>query len=82
MADKRDMDAALALYNKITPLLWWVGGPRYVLGHQGQLRDDGHADGPAARPRGCRLPEAQRPALREVLRQMGVLAEEKARARA
>ena len=29
-----------------------------------------------------KLPEAQRPALREVLRQMGALAEEKARARA
>src|ERR671917_148151 len=32
VADKRDMDAALALYNKMTPLLWWVGGPRYVSG--------------------------------------------------
>jgi 4-hydroxy-tetrahydrodipicolinate synthase len=37
--------------------------------------------GPPRAPR-LPLPEAQRPALREVLREMGVLNEEKARARA
>src|SRR6195256_953646 len=81
VADKRDMDAALALYKKMTPLLWWVGGPRYVSGTKACFEMMGMPMGPPRAPR-LPLPEAQRPALREVLREMGVLAEEKARARA
>ena len=81
VADKRDMDAGLALYNKMTPLLWWVGGPRYVSGTKACFEMMGMPMGPPRAPR-LPLPEAQRPALREVLRAMGVLAEEKARARA
>jgi 4-hydroxy-tetrahydrodipicolinate synthase len=81
VADKRDMDTALALYNKMTPLLWWVGGPRYVSGTKACFEMMGMPMGPPRAPR-LPLPEAQRPALREVLREMGVLAEEKARARA
>jgi 4-hydroxy-tetrahydrodipicolinate synthase len=81
VADKRDMDAALALYNKMTPLLWWVGGPRYVSGTKAAFEMIGMPMGPPRAPR-LPLPEAQRPALREVLRQMGVLAEEKKRATA
>ena len=81
VADKRDMAAALALYNKITPLLWWVGGPRYVSGTKAAFDLIGMPMGPPRPPR-LPLPEAQRPALREVLRKMGVLAEEKAKARA
>ena len=78
VADKRDMDAALALYNKMTPLLWWVGGPRYVSGTKACFEMMGMPMGPPRAPR-LPLPEVQRPALREVLRQMGVLAEEGAR---
>ena len=48
VADKRDMDAALALYKKMTPLLSSVG-PALCFGHQGLFRDDGHPDRPAAR---------------------------------
>ena len=81
VADKRDMDAALALYKKMTPLLWWVGGPRYVSGTKACFEMMGMPMGAPRAPR-LPLPEAQRPALRELLRQIGVLAEEKARARA
>jgi len=81
VANKRDMDTALALYNKMTPLLWWVGGPRYVSGTKACFEMMGMPMGPPRAPR-LPLPEAQRPALREVLREMGVLAKEKARVRA
>jgi len=81
VADKRDMDAGLALYRKMTPLLWWVGGPRYVSGTKAAFEMMGMPMGPPRAPR-LPLPEAQRPALRKVLREMGVLAEEKVRARA
>ena len=81
VADKRDMDAALALYKKMTPLLWWVGGPRYVSGTKAAFEMMGMPMGPPRAPR-LPLPEAQRPALRKVLHDMGVLTAEKARARA
>ncbi len=63
VADKRDMDAALALYMKMTPLLLAGRRPALRLRYQGRLRDDGHADGPAARaaPAAARGP-ASRPA--------------------
>ena len=66
---------------KMTPLLPWVGGPRYVSGTKAGFQMMGMPMGAPRAPR-LPLPEAQRPALREVLRQMGVLAAEKARARA
>ena len=81
VADKRDMDAALALYKKMTPLLWWVGGPRYVSGTKAAFEMMGMPMGPPRAPR-LPLPEAQRPALRKVLHDMGVLPAEKARAHA
>ena len=81
VADKRDMDAALALYMKITPLLHWVGGPRYVSGTKAAFEMMGMPMGPPRAPR-LPLPQAQRPALRKVLQELGVLAEEKIRARA
>ena len=81
VADKRDMDAGLALYNKMTPLLWWVGGPRYVSGTKAAFEMMGMPMGPPRAPR-LPLPEAQRPALRKVLQEMGVLPEEKKLARA
>ena len=81
VADKRDMAAALALYRKMTPLLWWVGGPRYVSGTKACFEMMGMDMGPPRAPR-LPLPEAQRPALRAVLQEMGVLAAEKTRARA
>ena len=51
-----------------------VGGPRYVSGTKACFEMMGMPMGPPRAPR-LPLPEAQRPALREVLRQMGVLAE-------
>ncbi len=49
-ATGRDLDEATAIHRKLVPLLPWVGGPRLCLRHQGGLRDDGHANGPAPRP--------------------------------
>src|SRR5260370_39764736 len=46
VADKRDMDAALALYNKMTPLVWGVGRPRYDSGTQAAFRLTGSPMGP------------------------------------
>ena len=57
------------------------GGPRYVSGTKAAFELMGMPMGPPRAPR-LPLPDAQRPALREVLRQMGVLADEKVRARA
>jgi 4-hydroxy-tetrahydrodipicolinate synthase len=81
VADRRDMDRALALYKRITPLLWWVGGPRYVSGTKACFELMGMPMGPPRAPR-LPLPEAERADLRAVLREMGLLAEEKRRLRA
>ncbi|MCC7428169.1 MAG: 4-hydroxy-tetrahydrodipicolinate synthase [Alphaproteobacteria bacterium] len=72
VADHRDMDAALALYRRITPLLGWVGGPRYVAGTKAALGMMGMSMGPPRPPR-LPLPEADRPALRAVLAKLGLL---------
>jgi 4-hydroxy-tetrahydrodipicolinate synthase len=53
----------------MTPLLWWVGGPRYVSGTKACFELMGMPMGPPRPPR-LPLPEAQRPALRDVLRKM------------
>ncbi len=76
VADKRDRDAGLALYMKLTPILHWVGGPRYVSGTKAAVEMMGMPMGPPRAPR-LPLPEAQRPALRKVLQEMGVLADER-----
>jgi 4-hydroxy-tetrahydrodipicolinate synthase len=45
VTDKRGMDAALALYMKITAAAVVGRRPALRLGRQGCVRDDGHADG-------------------------------------
>jgi len=72
VADRKDMDAALALYRRITPLLHWVGGPRYVAGTKAAFTMMGMPMGPPRPPR-LPLPEADRPALRAVLAGLGLL---------
>src|SRR5260370_9289724 len=52
VADKRDMDEALALYKKRTPLLWWVAGPRSDAGHKASSAETGTPEGPTRPP--CR----------------------------
>jgi 4-hydroxy-tetrahydrodipicolinate synthase len=67
-----DRDTALALYRKLTPLLPWVGGPRYVSGTKAAFRLIGMDMGPPRPPR-LPLPEADLPALAEVLRGIDLL---------
>ena len=60
VADKRDMDDGLALYRKMTPLLWWVGGPRYVSGTKACFEMMGCRWARRAR-RACRCPRPSAP---------------------
>ena len=53
VADRRDMDEGLAIYRKLTPLLPFVGGPRYVSGTKAAFEMMGMSMGP---PRAPRLP--------------------------
>ena len=62
-----DRAAALPLFNRLAPLLPWVGGPRYVSGAKAALRLTGMDMGPPRPPR-LPLPEADWPALAAVLR--------------
>lgn len=70
--DRRDMDEALAIYRRMTPLLHWVGGPRYVSGTKAAFEMMGMSMG-APRPPRLPLPDADRPALRKVLADLGLL---------
>jgi len=70
--DRRDLDAAAAIHRKLVPLLPWVGGPRYVSGTKAAFEMMGMPMGPPRPPR-LPLPDADRPALREVLAGMGLL---------
>jgi 4-hydroxy-tetrahydrodipicolinate synthase len=74
VADRRDMDEALAIYRKLTPLLPFVGGPRYVSGTKAAFEMMGLGMGPPRPPR-LPLPEAELPALRRVLEELGLVPE-------
>jgi 4-hydroxy-tetrahydrodipicolinate synthase len=71
VADHHDQPAARALYRRITPLLPWVGGPRYVSGTKAAFGLLGMDMGPPRPPR-LPLPAADLPALRQVLTDMGL----------
>ena len=62
-----DRATALPLYRRLSPLLPWVGGPRYVSGTKAALRLIGRDMGPPRTPR-LPLPERDLPALEAVLR--------------
>ena len=62
-----DVATALPLYRRLSPLLPWVGGPRYVSGTKAALRLIGRDMGPPRPPR-LPLPEHDLPALEAVLR--------------
>ncbi len=61
-----DRGVALPLYRRLSPLLPWVGGPRYVSGTKAALRLIGRDMGPPRPPR-LPLPERDWAALRAVL---------------
>ncbi len=71
--DRRDLDEATAIHRRLIPLLPWVGGPRYVSGTKAAFEMMGMSMGPPRAPR-LPLPEKERPALRKVLSEMGLLA--------
>jgi len=62
---------ALALYRRLSPLLPWVGGPRYVSGTKAAFRLMGMDMGPPRPPR-LPLPVADLPALAAVLEAMSL----------
>ena len=62
-----DVATALPLYRRLSPLLPWVGGPRYVSGTKAALRLIGRDMGPPRPPR-LPLPEADLPMLEAVPR--------------
>jgi len=69
---QRDLDAGLALYRKILPIVRWVGGHRYVSASKAGLAMMGL---PTGEPRGPRLPlpGADREALRRDLAALDLL---------
>ena len=71
-ADDKDMDKALAIYKQLMPILPWVGGPKYVSGTKAAFDMMGFSMGPSRAPR-LPLPDKDRPALRQVLANMGLL---------
>ncbi len=70
--DRRDLDEGTAVHRKLLPLLPFVGGPRYVAGTKAAFEMMGMPMGPPRAPR-LPLPEGDRPALRKVLADMGML---------
>jgi 4-hydroxy-tetrahydrodipicolinate synthase len=70
--DRRDLDEATAIHRRLLPLLPWVGGPRYVAGTKAAFDMMDMPMGPPRPPR-LPLPERDRPALRAVLVEMGLL---------
>jgi 4-hydroxy-tetrahydrodipicolinate synthase len=72
VADRKDADGSMALYRKIIPLLYWVGGPRYVSGTKAAFEMMNMPMGPPRPPR-LPLPEQDRPALKSVLVELGLL---------
>jgi 4-hydroxy-tetrahydrodipicolinate synthase len=65
-------DTSRALYRRLTPLLPWVGGPRYVSGTKAAFRLMGMDMGPPRPPRRP-LPAADMPALAQVLQGLGLM---------
>ncbi len=61
-----------ALYRRLTPLLPWVGGPRYVSGTKAAFRLMGMDMGPPRPPR-LPLPSQDLPALAQVLQGLGLM---------
>lgn len=72
VADRRDQPAALALYQRMLPLIRWVGGHRYVSATKAGLAMMGRPVGPPRPPR-LPLPDAEIPALRRDLEALGLL---------
>ncbi len=70
--DRRDLDEGTAVHRKLLPLLPFVGGPRYVAGTKAAFEMMGMPMGPPRAPR-LPLPDGERPALRKVLADMGML---------
>ena len=66
VADRRDQPKALALYQRILPIVRWVGGQRYVSATKAGLAMMGRAVGPPRPPR-LPLPPAEAAALRRDL---------------
>jgi 4-hydroxy-tetrahydrodipicolinate synthase len=71
-AFEANRDKARALYRRLTPLLPWVGGPRYVSGTKAAFRLMGMDMGPPRPPR-LPLPAADLPALAQVLQGLGLM---------
>ncbi len=65
-------DKSRALYRRLTPLLPWVGGPRYVSGTKAAFRLMGMDMGPPRPPR-LPLPAVDMPALAQVLQGIGLM---------
>jgi 4-hydroxy-tetrahydrodipicolinate synthase len=72
VADRRDQQAALALYRRMLPLIRWVGGHRYVAATKAGLAMMGRPVGPPRPPR-LPLPDQEIPALRRDLEALGLL---------
>ncbi len=70
--DRRDLAEGTAIHRKLVPLLPFVGGPRYVSGTKAAFEMMGMPMGQPRAPR-LPLPERDRPALRKVLAEMGLL---------
>jgi 4-hydroxy-tetrahydrodipicolinate synthase len=70
--ERADRETARALYRRLTPLLPWVGGPRYVSGTKAGFQLMGMDMGPPRAPR-LPLPAADVPALEKVLRGLDLI---------
>lgn len=70
--DRRDLGEGTAIHRKLIPLFPFVGGPRYVSGTKAAFEMMGMSMGPPRAPR-LPLPEKDRPALRQVLADLGLL---------
>ncbi|MCP4319486.1 MAG: dihydrodipicolinate synthase family protein [Hyphomicrobiales bacterium] len=72
VADKQDMETALALYRRILPIVRWVGENRYVSATKAALDAIGLPVGDPREPR-LPLPEDERRALEKDLRDLGMI---------
>jgi 4-hydroxy-tetrahydrodipicolinate synthase len=72
VADAKDQPAALALYNRILPIVRWVGGHRYVAASKVGLAMMGLPVGAPRAPR-LPLPLAEMEALRAELAKLGLI---------
>ena len=72
VADRHDHQGALALYRRITPIVQWVGGHRYVSATKAAFRMMGMEMGQPRAPR-LPLPEAEWAPLRAALDELGLV---------